>query len=66
MTFTLLSTSGSTARVSVDGKVYTWTVGKTYLDGFTLVKTGAAGEGFFLYRDMPIHISAGQTYIFAK
>ncbi len=66
VTFKLLSTSGSTARVSVDGKTYTWAVGKTYLGSFMLVKIGVVGEGFFLYGDMPIHISAGQTYIFGK
>lgn len=66
ITFKLLSITANSATVSVDGKTYTWTVGKVYLGSFKLLSTGSVGDGSFLYGDMPIHISTGQTYIFSK
>ena len=66
ITFKLLSITANTATVSVDGKTYTWTAGKVYLGSFKLLSMGSVGDGSFLYGDMPIHISTGQTYIFSK
>ncbi len=66
ITFKLLSITVNTATVSVNGKTYTWTAGKVYLGSFKLLSTGSVGDGSFLYGDMPIHISTGQTYIFSQ
>lgn len=66
ITFKLLSITVNTATVSVNGKSYTSTVGKVYLGSCKLLSTGSVGDGSFLYGDMPIHISEGQTYIFSQ